>query len=83
MDSNGIQKMVLLDDLKKYYNAVEKNLDEMDSDVSINLIYASILIDNDEPIYFKSRNKEDEVYYILKPGFDLEKAIGNICHAYQ
>lgn len=76
MDSNGIQKMVLLDDLKKYYNTVEKNLDEMDSDVSENLIYASIWYDNDEPIYFISRNKEDEVYYILKPEFDLERAIG-------
>ena len=76
IDSNGTQKMVLLDDLKKYYNIVEKNLDEMDSDVNINLIYASIWYDNDEPIYFISRNKEDEVYYILKPNFDLEKAIG-------
>lgn len=75
MDSNGMQKMVLLDDLKKYYNTVEKNLDEMDSDVSENLIYASIWYDNDEPIYFISRNKEDEVYYILKPEFDLERAI--------
>lgn len=75
MDSNGMQKMVLLDDLKKYYNAVEKNLDEMNSDVSENLIYASIWYDNDEPIYFISRNKEDEVYYILKPEFDLERAI--------
>lgn len=76
MDSNGMQKMVLLDDLKKYYNTVEKNLDEMDSDVSENLIYASIWYDNDEPIYFISRNKEDEVYYILKPELDLERAIG-------
>ena len=76
MYSNGVQKMVLLDDLKKYYNAVEKNLDEMNSDVSENLIYASIWYDNDEPIYFISRNKEDEVYYILKPEFDLERAIG-------
>ena len=48
----------------------------MDSDVSENLIYASIWYDNDEPIYFISRNKEDEVYYILKPEFDLERAIG-------
>ena len=76
MDSNGMQKMVLLDDLKKYYNTVEKNLDEMDSDVSENLIYASIWYDNDEPIYFISRNKEDEVYYILKPEFNLESDIG-------
>lgn len=76
IDSNGMQKMVSLNDLKKYYNIVEKNLDEMDSDVNINLIYASIWYDNDEPIYFISRNKEDEVYYILKPDFDLERAIG-------
>lgn len=76
IDSNGTQKMVSLNDLKKYYNIVEKNLDEMDSDVNINLIYASIWYENDEPIYFISRNKEDEVYYILKPGFDLERAIG-------
>ena len=71
IDSNGMQKMVSLNDLKKYYNIVEKNLD-----VNINLIYASIWYDNDEPIYFISRNKEDEVYYILKPDFDLERAIG-------
>ena len=76
MDSNCMQKMVSLDDLERYYNTVEKNLDEMDSDVSINLIYASIWYDNDEPIYFISRNKEEEVYYILKPGFDLERAVG-------
>ena len=42
IDSNGMQKMVSLNDLKKYYNIVEKNLDEMDSKVNINLIYASI-----------------------------------------
>lgn len=76
IDSNGMQKMVSLNDLKKYYNIVEKNLDEMDSNVNINLIYASIWYDNDEPIYFISRNKEDEVYYILKPDFDLERSIG-------
>lgn len=68
--------MVSLNDLKKYYNIVEKNLDEMDSNVNINLIYASIWYDNDEPIYFISRNKEDEVYYILKLDFDLERSIG-------
>ena len=76
MDSNGMQKIVSLNDLKRFHNTIEKNLDEMDSDVNINLIYASILYDNDEPIYFISRNKEDEVYYILKPDFDLERAIG-------
>ena len=71
IDSNGMQKMVSLNDLKKYYNIVEKNLDEMDSDVNINLIYASIWYDNDEPIYFVSSNKEGDVYYVLKPEFNL------------
>ena len=63
--SNGIQKMVLLDDLKKFYNTVEKNLEEMNSDV--NDIYAEIWNSNDEPIYFVSSNKEGDVYYVLKP----------------
>ena len=76
IDSNGTQKMVLLDDLKRFHNTIEKNLEEMHSNVNINLIYASIWYENDEPIYFISRNKEAEVYYILKPEFDLERAIG-------
>lgn len=76
IDSNGMQKMVSLNDLKRFHNTIEKNLEEMHSNVNINLIYASIWYENDEPIYFISRNKEDEVYYILKPDFDLERAIG-------
>ena len=71
IDSNGMQKMVSLNDLKRFHNTIEKNLEEMHSNVNINLIYASIWYDNDEPIYFISRNKEDEVYYILKPEFNL------------
>ena len=62
--SNGMQKMVLLDDLKKFYNTVEKNLEEMNSDV--NDICAGIWNSNDEPIYFVSSNKEGDVYYVLK-----------------
>ena len=62
--SNGVQKMVLLDDLKKFYNTVEKNLEEMNSDV--NDIWAGIWNSNDEPIYFVSSNKEGDVYYVLK-----------------
>ena len=64
MDSNGMQKMVLLDDLKKFYNTVEKNLEEMNIDA--NDIYAGIWNSNDEPIYFVSSNKEGDVYYVLK-----------------
>ena len=70
--SNGMQKMVLLDDLKKFYNTIEKNLEEMNSDIYD--MYASFWYDNDAPIYFISSNKNNEVYYILKPGFNLERA---------
>ena len=69
IDSNGVQKMVLLDDLKKFYNTVEKNLEEMNIDA--NGIYAGIWNSNDEPIYFVSSNKEGDVYYVLKPEFNL------------
>lgn len=69
IDSNGVQKMVLLDDLKKFYNTVEKNLEEMNIDA--NDIYAGIWNSNDEPIYFVSSNKEGDVYYVLKPEFNL------------
>lgn len=69
IDSNGVQKMVLLDDLKKFYNTVEKNLEEMNIDA--NDIYARIWNSDDEPIYFVSSNKEGDVYYVLKPEFNL------------
>lgn len=69
IDSNGTQKMVLLDDLKRFHNTIEKNLEEMHS--NINDIYAGIWNSNDEPIYFVSSNKEGDVYYVLKPEFNL------------
>ena len=69
IDSNGIQKMVLLDDLKRFHNTIEKNLEEMHS--NINDIYAGIWNSNDESIYFVSSNKEGDVYYVLKPEFNL------------
>ena len=64
--------MVLLDDLKKFYNTIEKNLGEMNSDIYD--MYATIWYDNDDSLYFISSNKNNEVYYILKPGLDLERA---------
>lgn len=69
IDSNGTQKMLLLDDLKRFHNTIEKNLEEMHS--NINDIYAGICNSNDEPIYFVSSNKEGDVYYVLKPEFNL------------
>ena len=71
IDSNGVQKMVLLDDLKKFYNTVEKNLEEMNIDA--NDIYAGIWNSNDEPIYFVSSNKEGDVYYVLKPELAVKR----------
>ena len=47
----------------------QKNLEEMHS--NINDIYAGIWNSNDEPIYFVSSNKEGDVYYVLKPEFNL------------
>lgn len=73
MDSNGMQKMVLLDDLNKFYKIVKKNLEEMNSDICD--ISASTWYDENESIYFVSSNKEGDVYCILKPGFDLDREI--------
>lgn len=61
--------MVLLDDLKRFHNTIEKNLEEMHS--NINDIYAGIWNSNDQPICFVSSNKEVDVYYVLKPEFNL------------
>lgn len=70
--SNKKQQMVLLDDLKTFHQAIESNLEKMVS--KENNMYATVWYDNDESIYFTSSNKDGEIYYILKPRFDLERA---------
>lgn len=67
--SNGIQKMVSLQDLDAFYKQIENNLEIMNSEN-----YGIVYDNNDEKIYFTSSNEIGEIYYILKPTFDLEKA---------
>lgn len=69
--SDGTQQMVLLDDLEKFHQTIEDNL--KDSNISKKNMYASVFYDNDEPIYFISKNKNNEIYYILKPGIDINE----------
>jgi hypothetical protein len=64
------RKMVLLDDLNKFYETIENNL--IDSDAMD--MYASVWYDNDPSIYYPSEGKNGEVYYVLYPDFDLERA---------
>lgn len=67
--SNKEQKMVLLDDLKKFNQAIENILEENNSK-SYNL-YRTMLFDNE--IYFTSSNKDGETYCILKPDLNIQK----------
>lgn len=67
--SNKEQKMALLDDLKKFHQAIENILEENNSK-SYNL-YRTMLFDNE--IYFTSSNKDGETYCILKPDLNIQK----------
>lgn len=68
--SNKIQKMVLLDDLKKFHNCIENNLDKMKGNES----FINCFDHTNDSIYFTSSDENGNTYYILKPEFDLEKA---------
>lgn len=67
--SNKEQKMALLDDLKKFNQAIENILEENNSK-SYNL-YRTMLFDNE--IYFTSSNKDGEKHCILKPDLNIQK----------
>lgn len=64
------KKMVLMDDLKKFHDTIEKNLEESD----VMDIYATAWYDNDPSIYYSSEVKNGEVYYVLYSDFDLDRA---------
>lgn len=64
------KKMMLLDDLNKFYETIENNL----ADIDVMDIYATIWYDNQPRIYYSSEGKNGEVYYVLYPDFDLKKA---------
>jgi hypothetical protein len=71
--SNGMQKMAKLDDLNEFHNTIEQNLKDMQSDALC--MYSTMIYDDNEQLYFSSSDKDGNVYYILKPGFDKEKAM--------
>lgn len=64
------KKMVLKDDLDAFYNTIEKNLENTDASD----LYATIWHDDDPCIYYPSEGKNGEVYYVLYPNFDVERA---------
>ena len=66
--------MVLKDDLDEYYKAIEKNLENTDAMD----LYATVWHDDDPCIYYPSEGKNGEVYYVLYPNFDIDRAKSKI-----
>ena len=64
------KKMVLKNDLDKYYKTIEKNLENTD----VMDLYATRRYDSDPCIYYPSEGKNGEVYYVLYPNFDIDRA---------
>lgn len=64
------KKMVLKDDLDLFYDTIEKNLENTDAMD----LYATIWHDDEPCIYYPSEGKNGEVYYVLYPDFDIERA---------
>lgn len=64
------KKMVLLDDLNRFHETIEKNLENTDAMD----MYTTVWYDDEPCIYYSCDGKNGEVYYVLYPDFDLEKA---------
>lgn len=64
------KKMVLKSDLDSFYNAIEKNLENTDAMD----LYVTIGYDDEPSIYYTSEGKNGEIYYVLYPDFDIERA---------
>lgn len=64
------QKMVMLKDLIDFHEAIEKNLEEMGSEV----VAKNNIQFYEESIFFSSYDKDGIEYYVLKSDFDVEKA---------
>lgn len=64
------KKMVLKDDLDAFYNTIEKNLENTDAFD----LYATVWHDDDPCIYYPSEGKNGEIYYVLYPNFDVDRA---------
>ena len=67
------KKMVLKDDLDNFHKIIEFNLRSMNKDASDT--YSTVWYDNDPSIYFVSEGKNSEIYYVLYPDFDLNRAM--------
>ena len=63
------KKMVLKDDLDAFYNTIKKNLENTDA---INL--STIWYDDEPSIYYSSEGKNGEVYYVLYPELNMNRA---------
>ena len=66
----GGKRMMLMDDLKKFHDAIEQNLTED----GVFDMYATIWHDDEPSIYYSSEGKHGEIYYVLYPDFDLARA---------
>lgn len=64
------KKMVLKDDLDAFYNTIEKNLENTDAFD----LYATVWHDDEPCIYYPSEGKNGEVYYVLYPNFNIDRA---------
>lgn len=67
--SNKEQMIVTLEDLRNFFETIKINLEKMNCE-----IVASGWNDSEEPIYFTSLDESGNLYYGLKPDFDLEQA---------
>lgn len=66
------KQMVLKEDLDKFQEIIEYNLKCMNSGAKD--IYTTVWGDDEPSIYFASEGKNGEIYYVLYPNLDLEKA---------
>ena len=66
----GKKRMVLYTDLIDFHAAIEKNLEG----ASVLDMYVTMRSD-DPSIYYTSEGKNGELYYVLYPDFDLERAM--------
>jgi hypothetical protein len=75
--SNEKQKMAKLDDLKEFHNKIEQNLEDMENEDLYDSLcmYSTMIYNNNESIYFSSSDKEGNIFYILKPNFDKDRAM--------
>ena len=64
------KKMVLKNDLDDYYKTIEKNLENTDAMD----LYSTVWHDDDPCIYYLSEGKNGEVYYVLYPNLDIDRA---------